>query len=218
MTDRMGTSCSIFAFALFLTLPIGARGQDDPAAKKPTTLEKLTVLRLPHTSGLVPVYYSAAFEARALKYQKTLIACQRWYEKQVGKHVDFALAVLNKADWEKSTDDAYPMPSSYSTPPPIVILPARFEDFPDSADFTDNVELLVENISCHELGHIYASKSGMEPKDPFLAELYANLFMVSFVRNQRPTCSLFCKDHLRSCLRNVIRPWKTCNTWSGTWE
>jgi hypothetical protein len=186
MTNPMGTSRSIFAFALFLTLPIGARGQDDPAAKKPTTLEKVTVLRLPHTSGLVPVYYSAGFEARALKYQKTLIVCQHWYDKQVGKHVDFTLAVLNKADWEKSTDDAYPMPSSYSTPPPIVILPARFEDFPDSADFTDDVELLVENISCHELGHIYASKLGMESEDPFLAELYANLFMVSFVRNRRP--------------------------------
>src|SRR3984893_7886335 len=74
MTDRMGTSRSIFAVALFLTLPIGARGQDDSAAKKPTTLEKLTVLRLPHTAGLVPVYYSAGFEARALKYQKTIIA------------------------------------------------------------------------------------------------------------------------------------------------
>jgi hypothetical protein len=94
--------------------------------------------------------------------------------------------VLNKPDWEKSTDDAYPMPSSYSRLPPTVILPARFEDFPNSADFTDDVELLVENISCHELGHIYASKLGMEPEDSFLAELYANLFMVSFVRAQRP--------------------------------
>jgi hypothetical protein len=71
-------------------------------------------------------------------------------------------------------------------PPPTVILPARFEDFPNSADFTDHVELLVENISCHELGHIYAYKLGMDPEDSLLAELYANLFMVSFVRAQRP--------------------------------
>jgi hypothetical protein len=185
MKPRMGTSRSIFAFALFLAFPIGAHGQAT-APKKPTTLEKVIALYLPHSSGPVPVYYSAGFETRALKYQKTLIACQQWYDKQVGKHVDFTLAVLNKADWEKSTDDPYPMPSSYSMPPPTVILPARFEDFPNSADFTDHVELLVENISCHELGHIYAYKLGMDPEDSFLAELYANLFMVSFVRAQRP--------------------------------
>jgi hypothetical protein len=186
MTPGMGTSRSFFAFALFLAFPIGTGGQANSALKKPTTLEKVITLHLPHSSGPVPVYYSAGFETRALKYQKTLIACQQWYDKQVGKHVDFTLAVLNKADWEKSTDDPYPMPSSYSMPPPTVILPARFEDFPNSADFTDDVELLVENISCHELGHVYAYKLGMDPEDSFLSELYANLFMVSFVRAQRP--------------------------------
>src|SRR5580700_1851832 len=169
MTNPMGTSRSIFAFALFLSLPIGARGQDDPAAKNPTTLEKVTVLRLPHTSGLVPVYYSAGFEARALKYQKTLIVCQHWYDKQVGKHVDFTLAVLNKADWEKATPVEYPMPHNMgvyqSLPPPVVILPARFEDFPNSAEFTDDPELLVENIAYHELGHIYAHFVDMETDD-----------------------------------------------------
>jgi hypothetical protein len=187
----MDTSRSILVFALFLVLLLGASGQDNPAVKKPTTRGKVIALHLPHSSGSVPVYCSPGFEARALKYRKTLIACQQWYDKQVGKHVDFTLAVLNKADWEKSTDDAYPMPSSYSKPSPIVILPARFEDFPNSADFTDDVELLVENISCHELGHIYASKLGMDPEDSFLAELYANLFMVSFVRAQRPDMIFF---------------------------
>jgi hypothetical protein len=175
----MGTSRSFFAFVLFLAVPIGAGGQANSAPKKPTTLEKVRALHLPHSSGPVPVYYSAGFETRALKYQKTLIACQQWCDKQVGKHVDFTLAVLNKADWEKSTDDPYPMPSSYSMPPPTVILPARFEDFPNSADFTDHVELLVENISCHELGHIYAYKLGMDPEDSLLAELYANLCTAS---------------------------------------
>jgi hypothetical protein len=191
----VGTSRSIFAFALFLVLPVGARAQDNPAEKKPTTLEKIITLHLPHASGPVPVYYSPGFEARALKYQKSLIACQQWYGKQVGKHVDFTLAVLNKADWERATPVEYPMPHNMgvyqSSPPPVVILPARFEDFPHSAGFTYDPELLVENISYHELGHVYAHFIDMETDDNLLAEIYANIFMVSFVRSQRPDMLFF---------------------------
>jgi hypothetical protein len=73
----------------------------------------------------------------------------------------------------------------------VVILPARFEDFPNSADFTDDPELLVENIAYHELGHIYAHFIDMEVVDNFLAEIYANVFMVSFVRAQRPDMFFF---------------------------
>jgi hypothetical protein len=190
----MGTSRSIFAFALFAVLPVGASDQDNSAEKKPT-LEKIRALHLQNAAGPVPVYYSVDFEGRALKYQKTLIACQQWYDKQVGKHVDFTLAVLNKADWEKATPVEYPMPHNMgvyqSLPPPVVILPARFEDFPNSAEFTDDPELLVENIAYHELGHIYAHFVDMETDDNLLAEMYANVFMVSFVRAQRPDMLFF---------------------------
>jgi hypothetical protein len=109
--------------------------------------------------------------------------------------VDVTLAVLNKEDWEKITPVPYPMPHSVgayrSLPPPVVILPARFEDFPDSAAFTDDPELLVENIAYHELGHIYAHLVNMDTDDPLLAEIYANIFMVSFVRAQRPDMLVF---------------------------
>jgi hypothetical protein len=163
-------------------------------AEKPT-LEKIQALHLQNAAGRVPVYYSAGFEARALKYQKSIIACQQWYDKQVGKHVDFTLAVLNKADWEKATPVEYPMPHNVgvyrSLPPAAVILPARFEDFPNSAEFTDDPELLVENIAYHELGHIYAHFIDMETDDNLLAEMYANIFMVSFVRAQRPDMIFF---------------------------
>jgi hypothetical protein len=152
-------------------------------------------LHLQNAAGEVPVYYSAGFEKCALKYQKTLIACQRWYDKQVGKHVDFTLAVLNKADWEKATLVEYPMPHNAgvynSLPPPVIVLPARFEDFPNRSDFTDDTELLVENIAYHELGHIYAYFIDMEVDDNLLAEMYANIFMVSFVRAQRPDMLFF---------------------------
>jgi hypothetical protein len=40
-----------------------------------------------------------------------------------------------------------PYSISKSLGDPVVVLPARFEDFPNSAAFTDDVELLVENIS-----------------------------------------------------------------------
>jgi hypothetical protein len=194
MAYPMGRSLSILAFALALVVSVGGSGQNHPAEKKPT-LEKIRALRVPHAAGRVPVYYSAGFEARALKYQKTLMACQQWYDQQLGTHVDFTLAVLDKADWEKATPVEYPMPHNMgvyqSLPPPVVILPARFEDFPHSAEFTDNTELLVENISYHELGHIYAHFMDMESDDNFLAEMYANILMVSFVRAERPDMLFF---------------------------
>jgi hypothetical protein len=185
MTTRMKR----WRLALAVAVPCLALGQ--APEKKPTVLDKLVALHLPQRPGPVPVHYSPGFKARALRYQHTVIACQEWYDQQVGAHVDFTLAVLNKPEWEKFTDGAYPMPMNYSLPPPMVILPARFEDFPNSAAFTDDVELLVENISCHEVGHIYADKLGMDPDDNFLAELYANLFMVSFVRARRPDMLFF---------------------------
>jgi len=164
---------SILAFALSLVAVPGAIGQINPAQQK-STMDKVRNLHLPYVAGPVPVYYSAGFEVRALKYQKAIIACQRWYDQQVGKHVDLTLAVLNKADWEKTTPVAYPMPHNVgvyrSLPPPGVVLPARFEDFPNTADFSDDPELLVENIAYHELGHVYAHFIDMETDDPFLAE------------------------------------------------
>jgi hypothetical protein len=185
---------SILALALSLVAASGAIGQINPAQEKPT-IEKVRNLHLPYVAGPVPVYYSAGFEVRALKYQKSLIACQQWYDQQVGKHADFTLAVLNKADWEKTSLVPYPMPNCVGvyrcSPPAGVILPARFEDFPNSADFTSDPELLVENISYHELGHIYASLLDMKQDDNLLAEIYANIFMVSFVRAERPDMLFF---------------------------
>jgi hypothetical protein len=193
MAACMDAPRSIFVLALLLMVPFGVSGQDSPPEKKSTTLEKVIALGLPHAARVVPTYYSPGFEARALKYQRTLVACQQWYDEQVGKHVDFALAVLNKADWEKVSDGyfVYPLPYSLSLGDPIVVLPGRFEDFPNSAGFTDDVELLVENIAYHELGHIYAHFIDMEAEDNFLAETYANVFMVSFVRARRPDMLFF---------------------------
>jgi hypothetical protein len=190
----MCASRSISAVVFLIAVSFGASGQNTPPAEKPT-LEKIQALHLQNAVGPVPVYYSAGFEARALKYQKAIIACQQWYDKQIGKHVDFTLAVLNKADWEKVTAVEYPMPHNVgvyqSLPPPAVILPALFEDFPNSAEFTNDPELLVENIAYHELGHVYAHFIDMEVDDNFLAEMYANIFMVSYVRAQRPDMLFF---------------------------
>jgi hypothetical protein len=190
----MGTSRSILAFVWCLVAAPGAIVRNNPAEEKPT-IEKVRALHLPYVAGAIPVYYSVGAEARALKYQKAIIECQRWYDQQVGKHVDVTLAVLNKADWENVTDIGYPMPSNVggwrSLPPAGVLVPARFEDYPNGADFTDDPELLVQNIAFHELGHLYAHYIGMEIEDNLVAELYANIFMVAYVRAQRPDMIVF---------------------------
>jgi hypothetical protein len=140
-------------------------------------------LHLPEAAGPVPVYYSLGFESRALHFQSTLASCKAWYEQEVKVHADITMAVLDKADWQKATRVSYPIPHSFST---VIILPARFEDFPQARLITNNIQLLVDGIVCHEAGHTYASKLNMPTGDGFLAEMYANIFRVSFVRARRP--------------------------------
>lgn len=67
------------ALALSLVGSLGAFGQEKP------TMEKIVDLHLPHAAGPVPVYYSSGFEARALKYQRAITACQKWYELATGQ-------------------------------------------------------------------------------------------------------------------------------------
>ena len=196
MTPRMSRARLILAFALPLTAALGATGQSNPPEDKPT-IEKIRALHLPYVPGPVPVYYStgAGVEARALKYQKSILACQQWYDQQVGKHVDITLAVLNKTDWEKVTDFGYPMPFNFggwrSLPPPGIVVPTRLEDYPNSAEFTDDPELLTENIAFHELGHLYMHYADMEINDNLLAELYANILMAAYTRAQRHDMLVF---------------------------
>ncbi|HEY6250158.1 MAG TPA: hypothetical protein VI685_09355 [Candidatus Angelobacter sp.] len=196
MTNRTHTSRLILSVALSLVAAPRVSAQNNLAAEKPT-IEKIRDLRLPSAPGAVPVYYSAGagIEPRALKYQKAITACQKWYDQQLGKHVDITLAVLNKADWEKVTDFRYPMPFNVggwrSLPPAGVVVPVNFEDFPHSADFTDDPDLLNQNIAFHELGHLYMHYTDMEINDNFLAELYANILMAAYVRAQRPDMLVF---------------------------
>jgi hypothetical protein len=68
-------------FMWSLVAALGAIAQIIPAEEKPT-IEKVRALHLPYAAGPVPVYYSAGFEARAQRYQKAIMACQRWYVVQ----------------------------------------------------------------------------------------------------------------------------------------
>jgi hypothetical protein len=192
MAFRIVACCSIGVLASLLSFPLAASGETNPARL------------LARAKGRVPVYYSPRFEAQALKYQKTLIACQRWYDRKVRKHVDFDLIVLNKEDWGMFTDKnmypwgaEYPYPFPYSQPSvngpsrrAFVVLPAHFEDLTDASGFADDLELLVENISYHELGHLYAKAMEMETSE-FLGEMYADIFMASFVRARRRDMHVF---------------------------
>jgi hypothetical protein len=184
------------ALALSLVAAPGVVGQNNPAQEKPV-MEKVRDLHLPSAPGAIPVYYSVGAEPPGLKYQKAIIACQKWYEQQLGKHLDVSLAVLNKEDWQKVTPVVYPMPHNlgvYGSLPPLgVILPARFEDYPSGTDFSDDPELLVENIAFHELGHIYSHFLDMDTENFLLAELYANVLMVAYVRAQQPEMLVFLK-------------------------
>jgi hypothetical protein len=77
----MRTSRWILAVAWSLVAALGVVGQNNSAEEKPT-IEKVRDLHLPYAAGAVPVYYSVGAEARALKYQKAIIACRQWYDQR----------------------------------------------------------------------------------------------------------------------------------------
>ena len=79
-----------------LILDVEAVAQQDFAA-----LEAVKKLNLPTQAGDVPVYFSACCKQRALEVQTTLSDFLRFYKDKLGIHVDFAVAVLDKDDWNR---------------------------------------------------------------------------------------------------------------------
>jgi hypothetical protein len=70
---------------------------------------------------------------------------------------------------------------------PLLFLPARFgQDFPRIYEITEKPELLMEQITFHEAGHIYGDYLDYPEHDGFLSELIANIFSTAFIRAERP--------------------------------
>lgn len=54
------------------------------------------------------------------------------------------------------------------------------------SEITDSPELLMEQITFHEAGHIYGDFLNYPEHDGFLSELTANIFSTAFIRSKRP--------------------------------
>jgi hypothetical protein len=155
-------------------------------------LSKYRKLDLPEAAGPVPVIYSPGAEERALRYQKTLAAAVAWFNEQLGTDIQVALAVADGETWQRVGDPVpYPMPHSAAAGKPLaglVALPARIENFPNLREFVGDRDpnFMVEAISFHEAGHIFAASLGIWSGNPFVNELIANVFATGLIRAGHP--------------------------------
>src|SRR6202008_3962394 len=88
--------CALAVAGIFLACGCQAMGQQEFGA-----LESVKNLSLPNRSGKVDLYYSACCRERAIEVQNTLEDYLRFYEEKLGIHVQFAVAVLDKNDWNR---------------------------------------------------------------------------------------------------------------------
>src|SRR5436309_2763843 len=84
-------------------------------------LARVQALELPSDAGVIPVIYSPAAKARAVRYRAALEAAHSWYEAQLGVTLPVTLAVLDKGDWERATPVPYPMPHNKAG---LIMLPS----------------------------------------------------------------------------------------------
>jgi len=177
-------SVCALAVALFLACGCEAMAQQEFAA-----LEAVKNLRLPNQSGKVDLYYSACCRERAIEVQNTLEDYLRFYEEKLGIRVQFAVAVLDKNDWNRvdaqnpnHVGGPYGM-THWVGPPYVAFVPAddggvitqnlladRVHETTETRDLLNSVHLSFDNAASkfilhpamHELGHRLLREYGIQ--------------------------------------------------------
>src|SRR5579859_1390679 len=182
----MGLRC-FFATALagvFIANGCEAKAQQEFAA-----LDAVKCLKLPNRPGEVEVYYSTCCRERAIEVQKNLEDYLRFYEKSLGIHVHFAVAVLDKNDWNrvdsqnpKQAGGPYGM-THWVGPPYVAFVPAddggiitqnllrdRVHETTESRallasvkmSFNEAASKFILHPAMHELGHRLLREFGIQ--------------------------------------------------------
>ncbi len=181
---RFGSVCALTVSGIFLSCGCETKAQQEFAA-----LEAVKNLKLPNRPGEVDLYYSACCKERAIEVQNTLADYLRFYEEKLGIHVRFAVAVLDKNDWERvdaqNPNDAggpYGM-THWVGPPYVAFVPAddsgvitqnlladRVHETTETRDLLNSVHMSFDQAASkfilhpamHELGHRLLREYGIQ--------------------------------------------------------
>lgn len=164
-------------------------------------LKKIEGLNLKNDKGTINIYYSDGYSPKANRIKEVLLNSKKYFEKEFDIKNSFALAVLEKNQWNKVTNIPYGLPF-VSGPPYIVCLPATTEHElagvirkAISSDnmgksLSDSEEELIDQfitfIGFHELGHIYSKELGIKYNYKWVYEFIATYLAYLYLDNHQP--------------------------------
>ena len=172
------------------------------------TLAKVQNLNTPKIHKKITVYYSSGHEARARAVQPLIEDAMEFYDRKLRLKSDLAVALLDRADWEKITQIPYGLPW-FSDPPHVAFLPATSDGvvatdtirkkstMPVAAikelerlgfDYEQATDKTVELIGLHELGHVYGQLLGFKTGQPnkWFGEFFASYFAYTYLSAKQP--------------------------------
>lgn len=192
-----------------------------------TRLQAVRELGAASLPGKFTCYYSAGYEERAKELSKQIESAQRFYEDMLEIKAEFALAVLDRRDWERVAPEMpFGLPS-VSPDPPVILLPATVDGVVVEGakalrerasaatlakieaagfDFDSGAEKLIDLIALHELGHVLTLAYGIRPPDHWSNEFLASYFAYAYLQLEDPrlatlfvaiTHDLECRDGTR---------------------
>ncbi|MFO7726285.1 MAG: hypothetical protein R6V45_12130 [Oceanipulchritudo sp.] len=151
--------------------------------------------------GSVTAYYSEGAHAQADSLVSLLGQSVDFFEREVGLHEDFSIAVLDPDSWAKLTPIPYGLPF-VSGPPYVVCFPADTNhelhrlisqgiagsvfSAESGLEETERVNVFVSLIGFHELGHIYSRKMGLTYPNNWIFEFMASYFAYFYLDEHFP--------------------------------
>jgi hypothetical protein len=176
--------CALTLSGILLSCGCETKAQQEFAA-----LEAVKNLRLPNRPGEVDLYYSTCCRERAIEVQNTLEDYLLFYKARLGIHVQFAVAVLDKDDWNRvdaqnpnHAGGLYGM-THWVGPPYVAFVPAddggvitqnlladRGHETTETRDLLNSVHMSFDKAASkfilhpamHELGHRLLREYGIQ--------------------------------------------------------
>lgn len=152
------------------------------------------------------VFYSSDNEERAENIAERCTNTIQFYEQKLGAKPEIQLFVLNPAEWQKYAGQVvYGMPHHSngklivasedndfwrSFLPPVDNLPkdvaAKITAIYSAEDGSLTMQPFFDLLAIHELGHAFHFSSGLNMQRKWLTELFANLFLHTYIAEKEP--------------------------------
>jgi hypothetical protein len=133
----------------------------------------------------VSLSYSDGAEAEARFYAREVEAAVKWYRETLDWSGSITMAVLNAADYRRTTLIPYPSPHA-ETRTRFIIIADHVETHPGFDLWDIDGRAINAAWTFHEMGHVIARDLGIASANLWVNELIASVIMAGYVRAERP--------------------------------